>query len=179
MHSMALTPGSIVIADSPLRDCSWKTGFMIKLTPITKMTANVESISTTRLMPLGVRQNYIVSGGTLEGELSGRVLPGGGDFLLVDPSGIGHVDARLTWELSDGTIVYVQYLGRVVMSDQVGDAFKSGRETALGDTYFITQLRFEVGDGPYKWLNSTVAIGEGRVAAGRAIQYVIYRCDHV
>jgi len=151
---------------------------MIKLIPLTKMTANVESISSTRRMPLGTRQNYIVSGGTLEGELNGRVLPGGGDFLLVDPSGVGHVDARLTWELTDGTIVYVQYLGRVVMSEKIAEAFKTGEETVAGDTYFVTQILFEVGDGPYGWLNSIVAIGEGRVAPGRSIQYAICRCEH-
>jgi len=156
----------------------WKDTRIIKLIPLTKMTANVENISSTRRMPLGIRQNYIVSGGTLEGALSGRVLPGGGDFLLVDPGGLGHVDARVTWELSDGTIVYVQYLGRIVMSEKVAEAFKTGGETAAGDTYFVIQVRFEVGDGPYGWLNSIVAIGEGRVAPGRSIQYTIYRCEH-
>ncbi len=113
-----------------------------------------------------------------QAELHGRVLPGGGDFLLVDPSGVGHVDARLTWELTDGTIVYVQYLGRVVMSEKIAEAFKTGEETVAGDTYFVTQILFEVGDGPYGWLNSIVAIGEGRVAPGRSIQYAICRCEH-
>lgn len=151
---------------------------MLKLTHLTTMTANVAHISTTRTMPLGVRQNYIVSGGTLEGKLNGKVLPGGGDFLLVDPSGIGHVDARLTWQLDDDTNIYVQYLGRVHMAEAVADAFKTGGEIAFGQTYFVTQLRFEAGNGPHAWLNGIVAVGEGRVAPGRSIQYDIYRCDH-
>src|SRR5687768_4796493 len=98
---------------------------MIQLTPLTKMTARVGDVSATRRMPLGVRQNYIVSGGTIEGVLSGCILPGGGDFLLVDPSGMGHVDARLTWQLNDGSIVYVQYFGRVKMTEALAEAFKS------------------------------------------------------
>lgn len=151
---------------------------MIELTHLVTMTAAVESISTTRTMPRGVRQIYIVSGGKLEGRLSGKVLPGGGDFLLVDPSGIGHVDARLTWQLDDGTNVYVEYLGRVHMAPAVAEAFKSGGEINFGDTYFITQLRFEVGNGPHAWLNGVTAIGEGRVAPGRCIQYQIYECQH-
>jgi hypothetical protein len=151
---------------------------VLKLTHLVTMTATVDHISSTRRMPLGVRQNYIVSGGKLEGRIKGDVLPGGGDFLLVDPSGIGHVDARLTWRLDDGAHVYVQYLGRVHMAAPVAEAFKSGGEIAFGDTYFVTQLRFEAGSGPHEWLNGIVAIGEGRVAPGRCIQYNIFQCDH-
>ena len=149
---------------------------MVRLNPLTRMTATVQSISSTRRMPFGVRQNYIVSGGKLEGRLNGQILPGGGDFLLVDPQGIGQIDARLTWQLDDGGIVYVQYLGRVVMSDKVAEAFKTGGETQFGDTHFVTQLRFEAG-GDHGWMNGVVAIGEGRVAPGRCIQYQIYQCE--
>lgn len=150
---------------------------MIQLEKIAIMTASVESISSTRAMPIGTRQNYMVSGGTIEGDrLKGRLVPGGGDYLLVDPSGVGHVDARLTWEMENGAFVYVQYLGRVIMTEKVGDAFRTGGETAFGDTYFVTQIRFEAGHADYAWLNGIVALGEGRVAAGRCIQYNIYAC---
>ena len=152
---------------------------MIKLSPLAVMTAAVQSISTTGRMPFGVRQVYIVSGGTVTGDrIKGTILPGGGDFLLVDPSGLGHVDARLTWQTGDGAHIYVQYDGRVVMSEVVGNAFKSGGACNFGDTYFITQLRFETGDSRYAWLNGTMALGEGRVAENRSIQYNIYACEH-
>ena len=151
---------------------------MIRLTPLARMTAYVDSIATTGRMAVGVRQLYVVRDGTVEGErINGRVLPGGGDNLLVDPEGMGHVDARVTWQTHDGAIIYVQYYGRVVMNEAMGDAFKTGGDTALGAAHFVTQPRFETGDPRYSWLNATVAIGEGRVAAGRAIQYNIYACD--
>lgn len=150
---------------------------MIKLTPLASMTAQMDTISSTRRMPLGIRQNYIVSGGTVTGRLNGRVLAGGGDYLLVDAGGLGHIDARLTLELEDGAFVYVQYLGRVVMTDQVAEAFKTGGETQFGDTYFVTQIRFEAGHERYQWLNSVVAVGEGRVAPGRCIQYNWSLCE--
>lgn len=151
---------------------------MLKLTHLTKMTAQIGDISTTRSMPMGERQNYVVTGGTLEGRLNGVVLPGGHDFLLIDPTGIGHVDARLTWRLDDGLHVHAQYLGRLHMLPAVTQAFKTSGEIAFGDTYFITQLRFEAGTGPHDWLNGIVALGEGRVAPGRCIQYNIYHCEH-
>lgn len=151
---------------------------MLKLTPLATITASIGDITATRGMPIGERQYYAVKGGTVEGRLQGVVLPGGGDLFLVDPSGIGHVDVRLTLRLEDGHPVHVQYLGRLHLSDAVSKAFSTGGETAFGETYFITQLRFEAGKGPHAWLNGVVALGEGRIAAGRALQYQVYLCEH-
>jgi len=151
---------------------------MIKLKPLAKMTAYVESVTSTGRMAMGTRQLYVVKDGTVEGErINGVILAGGGDNLLVDPEGRGHVDARVTWKTNDGAIIYVQYYGRVIMNDRVGAAFKTGAGTAFGDTHFVTQPRFETGDPRYAWLNNVVAVAEGRVAEGRAIQYNIYSCD--
>lgn len=70
---------------------------MLKLTKIATMTAYVESVTTTGKMDVGVRQLYVVRGGKVSGErINGEVLAGGGDNLLVDPGGLGHVDARVT-----------------------------------------------------------------------------------
>lgn len=150
----------------------------MKLTPLATMTAYVDSVTTTGRMDTGVRQLYVVRDGTVSGErINGTILAGGGDNMLVDPGGLGHVDARVTWKTDDGAIIYVQYYGRVVMNEKTGEAFKTGGEIAFGDAHFVTQPRFECGDPRYAWLNSVVAIAEGRVAAGRAIQYQIYQCE--
>lgn len=151
---------------------------MLKLTPLLKMTAVISDVLSTRAMPMGQRQTYVVSGGTVEGSLNGVILPGGSDFLFIDPNGMGHIDARLTWRLEDGHHIQVEYLGRLQMAEHVANAFKTGGEIAFGDTYFITQLRFGTGSGPHEWLNGIVALGEGRIAPGRCIQYNIYHCEH-
>lgn len=151
---------------------------MIKLKPLATMTAFVDSVTTTGRMSLGVRQLYVVKNGTVAGDrINGIVLPGGGDNMLVDAGGTGHVDARVTWRTDDGAIIYVQYYGRVIMNERAGEAFKSGEDTNFGETHFVTQPRFETGHPDYAWLNSVVAVGQGRVAAGRAIQYRIYACE--
>ncbi|KFG90917.1 hypothetical protein BV98_001284 [Sphingobium herbicidovorans NBRC 16415] len=150
----------------------------MKLTPLCTMTAYVDNVTTTGRMAIGNRQLYVVRDGVVEGErIKGKVQAGGGDNLLVDPSGMGHVDARVVWETDDGVIIYVQYFGRVMMNEKVGAAFKAGAGTEFGDCHFVTQPRFECGDPRYAWLNETVAIAEGRVAEGRAIQYKMYACD--
>lgn len=151
---------------------------MLNLKKIATMTAYVDNVTTTGKMDLGVRQLYVVREGTISGErINGKVLAGGGDNLLVDPGGLGHVDARLTWQTDDGAIIYVQYLGRVELNEDSAAAFQSGKGMEFGDIHFVTQPRFECGDPRYAWLNRTVAIAEGRVAEGGAIQYNIYECN--
>jgi len=53
-------------------------------------------------------------------------------------------------------------------------ALGSGGETAFGDTYFMTQPRFETGDERYDWLNRVVAVAEGRVLPN-AVEYRVYQ----
>lgn len=151
---------------------------MLNLEKIATMTAYVDGVTTTGRMDLGVRQLYVVSHGKVSGDrINGKVLAGGGDNLLVDPGGLGHVDARLTWETDDGAIIYVQYFGRVELNEDSAAAFQSGKGMKFGDIHFVTQPRFETGDARYEWLNRTVAIAEGRVADGHAIEYNIYACS--
>ncbi len=43
-----------------------------------------------------------------------------------------------------------------------------------GDTYFMTQPRFETGDPRYQWINRIVAVAEGRVLPN-AVEYHVYQ----
>ena len=53
-------------------------------------------------------------------------------------------------------------------------AIAKGEETDYGDTYFMTQPRFETGDPRYQWLNRIVAVAEGRVLPN-AVEYHVYQ----
>jgi hypothetical protein len=97
--------------------------------------------------------------------ISGRVMPGGGDWMVVDAAGTGHVDARYVIETIDGAHVHVFHSGRLVFH---GDAFRRLRDgTALAeaDTYFRVAPTFAAPE-PYDWLNDVQAIGIGRLEAG-------------
>jgi len=85
----------------------------------------------------------------------------------------GVVRVRGTFETTDGARIYMQYYGVVVINDKVAEALAEGRETQYGDTYFMTQPRFETGDPRYAWLNSTVAVSQGRVLPN-AVEYRVY-----
>ncbi len=62
----------------------------------------------------------------------------------------------------------------MVMNDKIAQSLAKGTETDYGDTYFFTQPRFETGDERYAWLNSIVAIGQGRTIPG-AVEYRVYQ----
>lgn len=125
--------------------------------------------------PLGMRQVYDVSGGQFEGPLlKGTIVPSGGDWLLISPDGVGRLDVRATFQTDDGARIYVQYFGVIVGSEKIQQTLSEGRETQYGDTYFMTQPRFETGDPRYAWLNSVVAVAEGR-ALPNAVEYRIYQ----
>lgn len=125
--------------------------------------------------PFGVRQIFDVTGGQLEGpRLKGRLLASGGDWLLAAPDGSARLDVRGTFETNDGALIYVQYYGVAVLTDQVQQAMAAGKPTDYGDAYFMTQPRFETGDPRYAWLNQVVAVAEGRLIPN-GVEYRVYQ----
>ena len=128
--------------------------------------------------PLGTRIVYDVLGGRAEGpRLRGRLLESGADWILVDASGIGRLDVRGTLETHDGARIYIQYFGVLEMNDAVQNAIAGGGSTDFGDTYFMTQPRFETGDPRYAWLNAVVAVAEGRVLPN-AVEYRVFQVSN-
>ena len=125
--------------------------------------------------PFGTRSIFDVIGGTAEGpRLRGKLLPSGGDWLLVDANGTGYLDVRGTLETDDGALIYIHYHGVLELNEKVLSAAAEGQETDYGDTYFMTQPRFETGDPRYQWINRIVAVAEGRVLPN-AVEYHVYQ----
>src|SRR3990172_12725545 len=60
-----------------------------------EMTAQLEPPQMVGQTPQGNRQIFYVQSGTFTGpRLKGDVLPGGGDWFLVRPDGVGELDVR-------------------------------------------------------------------------------------
>lgn len=150
----------------------------MKLSPLLNLRIDIANSVETGPGPAGQRLVSILSGGTFEGRrLRGGVLPGGGDWLLIDADGVGRLDVRLVLETDDSARVYVQYHGVLVINEKIRDAFARGGATEYGDTHFVTQPRFETGDSRYAWLNRVVAVGDGRLLPG-AVEYRIFEVVH-
>lgn len=128
--------------------------------------------------PFGTRLYNEVTGGEVEGErLRGRLLTGGGDWLLIGPDGFGRLDVRAQIETVDGALIYMTYQGLLELNDAVQRALGTGAGTKYADHYFRASPRLESGDARYAWVNQTLFVAAGRLRTGSvpAVEYQVFR----
>ncbi len=108
----------------------------------------------------GMRLNYFVRSGTLVGDgISGRVLPGSGDHLLVRPDGVGMVRVRGAVAMDDGAVLDFEYEGYV---DFGPDGYRLAVANALPDRSPLTLAPvISTGHPRYAWLNRVQCLGLG------------------
>jgi Protein of unknown function (DUF3237) len=137
-----------------------------------QMLPQFEFVMTTRVvtgrgMPMGSygqtgqRLMVPIEGGDFAGpRLKGRVVPGGTEWPLVRPDGVGTIDARYTFETDDGVFINVRNTGyrygppEVMRRINTGDGWVDPAEY-----YFRTWSLFEAPVGPYEWLSRYVFFG--------------------
>jgi hypothetical protein len=117
---------------------------------------------------------FYVKGGSFQGpKLKGEVLPGGGDWFLLRPDGVGELDVRGTFRTDDGALVYVTYRGILHAPPQVMARAQAGEKVDPSEYYFRTAPLFQTASEKYAWLNQIQAIGIGWFGAGR-VGYRVY-----
>ena len=116
-------------------------------------------------IPHGARSIVPVTGGDFEGpRLRGKVLPGGGDWLLLRSDGVLELDLRITLETDDHTLIHMSFQGlRHGPADAIA-ALGRGEVVDPASYYFRTLPRFETSAEKYAFLNRiiTVRVGEAR-----------------
>jgi hypothetical protein len=113
-----------------------------------------------------VLSTNLVREGRVDGErVHGRIATAGGDWMLVDAAGIGHVDARFAIETDDGAVIQTSYGGRLVFHGDALARLRAGESLTEADTYFRVAPTFTAPE-PYGWLNAVQAIGIGRLDPG-------------
>jgi hypothetical protein len=101
--------------------------------------------------PRGLRLTFPITGGLFEGErLRGKVVPGGGDWVVQRPDGVLELDLRITLETDDGALIHMTF-------DGIRD------DAAPGAAYFRTLPRFETANAKYSFLNRLLAVGRGEI----------------
>lgn len=121
--------------------------------------AGMVSIGQT---PAGLRRIAPVSGGHFNGErLTGKVLPGGQDWVINRADGVMVIDVRLTLQTDDGAMVYLTYQGRLLAGDEAMARFRKGALLEPHEYSLVISAKFECGDGRYAWLNNAIAVGTG------------------
>lgn len=116
--------------------------------------------------PLGLRRVARVSTGTFAGpKIKGRVLDGGGDWLLIRPDGVMQLDVRVTLETDDKQLIYMSYRGYRHGPKDVIERLNKGEIVDPSLYYFRTTPYFETGSDKYAWLNRICSIATGSRSA--------------
>ncbi|HTM47476.1 MAG TPA: DUF3237 domain-containing protein [Bryobacteraceae bacterium] len=108
----------------------------------------------------GIRVNLQSRGGTLNGpDIKGKIRPEGADYLYVRSDGIASLDVRLTFETTDGALIYSTYTG-------VGELGLDGfQRFATGNVGGIIPLRvaprYSTAHPGYIYLNRLQCVGIG------------------
>ena len=116
--------------------------------------------------PLGTRRIFAFTGGTFAGpRLSGAVLPGGGDWVLVRRDGVAELDIRITLRINDGALVHASATGILDLAPDLRARILAGEDVDPARYYFRTAFAFETAAEPYRWLNRLLAVGTARRTA--------------
>jgi hypothetical protein len=123
---------------------------MVELIPLCTAVVEVGPSLAVGAGPAGGRSVGEILAVTVEGERMRASLAGAAaaDWMIRNGA-IGVIDARMTLRTDDGALIYVQYGGRLNLSNP-----------AAGITAYVSPL-FETGDERYAWLNAIQAVGKG------------------
>lgn len=139
------------------------------------MTVNIVAAPVQQLgaVPYGVRTFVPVAGGDFDGpRLHGKVLPGGGDWLLLRSDNVLELDLRITLETDDHALIYMTFQGMRHGPSEVIAAFSRGEVVDPARYYFRTVPRFETSAESYAFLNRIVAIGVGETRPPGAVHRI-------
>jgi hypothetical protein len=148
-----------------------------------KTTMNSRPLMTVRILaapaqklgavPRGVRNIVPVTGGDFEGpRLRGKVLPGGGDWLLLRSDSVLELDLRITLEADDGALIHMTFQGLRHGPPDVIAALGRGEVVDPARYYFRTLPRFETSTEKYAFLNRIVTVGAGEARPEGAIHRI-------
>ena len=139
-----------------------ESSFMLETRPLFTLRAQVERSQTTSSGPYGERSYIPVFGGEFVGErLSGELLRGGANCMLIRPDDVAEVDVRVSLQAHDGPIILMKGLGLRHGPSEVMERIVKGDPVDRSEYYFREALLFEAPPGPYDWLNRILAIGIG------------------
>ena len=123
--------------------------------------------------PYGRRRIARVVGGTFEGpKMKGRVLDGGGDWLLLRRDGVLQLDVRIPLETDDKQHIYMTYRGYRHGPKDVIERLNKGEAVDPSLYYFRSTPYFETGSEKYAWLNGICAVATGTRQASGPVYHV-------
>ena len=124
-------------------------------------------------VPHGTRSIVPVTGGDFEGpRLRGKVLPGGGDWLLLRGDGVLELDLRITLATDDQALIHMRFQGLRHGPPDVIAALGRGEVVDPTRYYFRTLPSFETSVEKYAFLNRVITVGFGEARPGGAVHRI-------
>ena len=125
------------------------------------VSAPIEAGNVKGLNSRGKRRIIPITGGTVTGQVNGKILPGGADFQIVVSETTADLDARYMIELDNGEHIFVQ--NRALRRGSAADIAKlvRGEPVAPEAIYFRCVPMFEVSSPALEWLTQSIFIGTG------------------
>ena len=139
------------------------------------MTVRIAAAPSQKLgaVPHGIRSIIPVTGGDFEGpRLRGKVLSGGGDWLLLRSDGVLELDLRVTLETDDHALIHMTFQGLRHGPPDVIAALGRGEVMDPASYYFRTLPRFETSTEKYAFLNRIITVGVGETRPDGAIHKI-------
>lgn len=128
--------------------------------PLMTLRLSTAAVQTIGAAPHGTRLTFPIVGGSFDGDrLRGKVLPGGGDWVIKRADGVLELDLRITLETDDGALIHMTF-------DGLRD------DAAPGGPYFRTLPRFETADARYSFLNRLLAVGSGEISTSGPVHVI-------
>ncbi len=126
------------------------------------LTLEVAGMQPIGATPAGDRRVGLVAGGRFTGpRLSGTVLPGGADWIMLRPDGATTLDVRIVLQTDDGAAIGMTYRGMRHGPPAVMERMARGEAIDPSSYYFRTSVTFETAAPKYDWLNRIIAVGTG------------------
>jgi hypothetical protein len=131
------------------------------LVPVLHLEVEVAAPIEVGRLTSGLRRVVPITGGTVSGLFSGRVLPGGTDIQLIRTETETEVEARYLLESDDGELVTVHNLG--LRTGSAEDIARLRRDEPVDPAriYFRATPRFETASPRLARLTTHVFVGTG------------------
>jgi hypothetical protein len=124
-------------------------------------------------IPHGMRTIVPVTGGDFEGpRLRGRIVPGGGDWLLLRSDEVLELDLRITLETDDQALIHMSFQGLRHGPADVIARLGRGEVVDPASYYFRTVPRFETSAEKYAFLNRIISVSVSETRPDGAVHWI-------
>lgn len=145
-----------------------------ELQPFCTLEVEVGTVRSLGMGRLGQRRIIPIAGGRVSGpRVSGRILPGGADWMTTTHDGVSLMEARYAFETDDGAIIEIVDQGFRHGPEAVMRSLVAGEVVSPDDYYMRSSIRLETGHPAYAFVNRMVFVGTGAKTA-TGVQVDIY-----